>query len=65
MDSVSTPPPQEQAPNMDVNYSSINNDYSNAEILKLKKKQLCHYTKIWESSKQAASINKQKREINI
>ena len=34
MDSVSTPPPQELAPNMDVNYSSINNNKSNAEILK-------------------------------
>ena len=37
MDSVSTPPPEELAPNMDVNYSSINNNQRNAEILKLKK----------------------------
>ena len=37
MDSVSTPPPEELAPNMDANYSSINNNQRNAEILKLKK----------------------------
>ena len=47
MDSVSTPPPEELAPNMDVNYSNINNNQRNAEILKLKK-QLCHCVKIWE-----------------
>ena len=34
MDYISTPPPQELAPNTDVNYSSINNNQSNAEILK-------------------------------
>ena len=37
MDSVSPPPPEELAPNLDVNYSSINNNQRNAEILKLKK----------------------------
>ena len=37
MNSVSTPPLEELAPNMDVIYSSINNDQRNAEILKLKK----------------------------
>ena len=37
MDSVSTPPPEELAPNIDVNCSSINNNQRNAEILKLKK----------------------------
>ena len=37
MDSVFTPPPEELAPNMDVNYSSINNNQINTEILTLQK----------------------------
>ena len=55
MNSVSTPPPEELAPN--VNYSSINNNQRNAEILN-KKKQLCHCVNIWERASQTIKNEK-------
>ena len=54
MDTVSTPPPEEPAPNMDANYS-INNNQRNAEILKLKKTILSLRQNLGESNNKLQS----------